>query len=371
MEDLAKCDSRWIISAKGDFVAHTLPILAGAVLAPLFWRYVPSDELPLWGYCIVVVFCDVGHVWTTIFRCYLDSIENRRRWVLYNLGPPLVFAATFVLHYFVSEAVCWTVIGYLAIFHFVRQQWGFLCLYRARAKDVEDARVDRVVHWAGVAGPVLLWHSDPSRGFDWFMREDSLPLRLPHSAQPFILAGWAAVLCGYCVRQLQLLRQGKCNAGKSLTMSYCWFTWAMGVLFPHKLIAVFFLNMFHAAPSYMITYYVCRNRWRDEKAPGLGERFIQWAVDPAPGRWVWYLMFFVVIASVEEVLWEALVWRDYFPEAFNFDLNPLGRSFCTALLVLPQTAHYFLDAFIWKLDSNPGLAYSYGLSVHRPRKQLQ
>eukprot|EP00756_Hemistasia_phaeocysticola_P054495 Hpha_TRINITY_DN30413_c0_g1::TRINITY_DN30413_c0_g1_i1::g.168024::m.168024 len=364
MEDLGRAESKWIFSAWGDFVAHTLPILAGAVLAPVFWKYVPPEDLPLWGYCIVVVFCDVGHVWTTIFRCYLDTAENKRRWVLYNVSPPVIFALTFAVHYWVSEAVCWTLIGYLAIFHFVRQQWGFLCLYRARARDVEDARVDRFVHWMGVLGPVGLWHADPHRGFDWFMRDDPFAFKLPQSTRPWILGLWCTTLLLYSIRQFTIQR----NPGKLLTMGYCWFTWAVGVLFPHKLISVFFLNMFHAAPSYMITYYVCRHRWANATPPTWGERFVKWAV--APGRWVWYLSFFVAIALVEEAMWESLVWRDYFPEAFTFELNPLGRSFFSSLLVLPQTAHYFLDAFIWKLDSNPGLAQHYGLSPFRSPKVL-
>eukprot|EP01062_Namystynia_karyoxenos_P083302 TRINITY_DN9567_c0_g1_i1.p1 TRINITY_DN9567_c0_g1~~TRINITY_DN9567_c0_g1_i1.p1 ORF type:complete len:370 (+),score=115.56 TRINITY_DN9567_c0_g1_i1:74-1183(+) len=369
MEDVSRKEQRWIFSPEGDFVAHTLPILAGVALAPFFWRYVGPDELPLWGYCIVVVFCDVGHVWTTLYRCYMDTAENRRRWVLYNVSPALIFAVTFAVHFWVSEAVCWTVIGYLAIFHFVRQQWGFLCLYRARAHDTSDARVDRVVHWIGAAGPILLWHADPYRRFDWFMRDDDFPVRLPEGTKPYTLALWAAALFLYGGWQCALLARGKCNVGKAVTMAYCWFTWAAGVLCPHKLLAVFFLNMFHAAPSYMVTYYVCRNKWRTEEPPGLAERFIKWSV--APGNWVWYLLFFVLIASVEEALWEALIWRDYFPDLFTFELNKFGRSFFTALLVLPQTAHYFLDAFIWRLDSNPGIALHYGLSVARPAKQLR
>ena len=35
-----------------------------------------------------------------------------------------------------------------------------------------------------------------------------------------------------------------------------------------------------------------------------------------------------------------------------------------------QITHYFLDAFIWKIDSNPGLSDYYGLTYTTPTKAL-
>ena len=38
------------------------------------------------------------------------------------------------------------------------------------------------------------------------------------------------------------------------------------------------------------------------------------------------------------------------------DLDGWQRSFAVAVVNLPQMVHFFLDAFIWKMDgSNPGL----------------
>ncbi|KAJ9471086.1 hypothetical protein DIPPA_09702 [Diplonema papillatum] len=369
MQDVTQDDRKWIFSARLDFIAHVLPVLAGLALGPLFWRFVEPNELPLWGYLVIVVFCDVGHVWGTIFRTYLDTEENGRRWALYNLSPVALFAGMFLVHYTVSEAYFWMFVGYLAIFHFIRQQWGFLCLYRARAGEADGRMADCLVHLAGALGPILWWHSSPDREFDWFMRDDPFLVRIPPEVgKPVAVALWGAALGVYCVMQVAAYRAGTWNEGKCACMAGCWVTWAFGVLFPHKLVALLFLNMFHAAPSYMIVYFTARNKWRLQKPPTDAERFVRWCT--LPGRWPYYLAFFVTIAVVEEVIWELFIWRDYFPDVAKFELTPLGKSFFTALLSLPQVVHYFLDAFIWKIESNPGLSDHLGLTYTVPTKKL-
>eukprot|EP01060_Flectonema_neradi_P015674 TRINITY_DN22320_c0_g1_i1.p1 TRINITY_DN22320_c0_g1~~TRINITY_DN22320_c0_g1_i1.p1 ORF type:complete len:380 (+),score=25.04 TRINITY_DN22320_c0_g1_i1:39-1142(+) len=367
MEDPTVAEKKYIFSKNMDMVAHVLPIIAGAVVAPFMWMYVDKNSMPLWGYLFIVVFCDVGHVWGTIFRCYLDTAENKRRWALYNLTPVAVFVTTFVLHYWVSVGLCWMVIGYIAIFHFIRQQWGFLCLYRARAGESTDYNIDRMAHLSGALCPILLWHSDRDRTFDWFMREDPFLVSVPAGSYPFIVACYACIFVAYYARAYAC---GKIALSpmKYLVMSFCWLTWLIGILLPHKLIAVFFLNMFHAAPSYMIVFFTARNKWSIHEPPTDAERLIKYLVKP--GNWWVYLLFFVVIAVIEESLWEAFVWRDYFPNSFTFEVNHLGKSFFTSLLSLPQTTHYVLDAFIWKLSQNPGLGDYYGLTYTVPVKDL-
>eukprot|EP01061_Rhynchopus_euleeides_P015554 TRINITY_DN26512_c0_g1_i1.p2 TRINITY_DN26512_c0_g1~~TRINITY_DN26512_c0_g1_i1.p2 ORF type:complete len:390 (+),score=109.23 TRINITY_DN26512_c0_g1_i1:69-1172(+) len=367
MEDVTRAESRWIFSAELDFWAHAMPIIAGCILAPFMWYRVGREELPLWGYAIVVVFCDVGHVWGTLFRCYLDTEENGRKWLLYNASPVAIFALTFFIHYAWSESAFWMLVGYTAIFHFIRQQWGFLCLYRARAKESKGRLVDRIVHAVGALAPIVAWHADTARSFDWFMRDDPFLVRLPEGCRQAALCVWLATAAAYAAYQVSLGPAGR-NLVKVGVMGCCWLTWAVGILCPHKLIAVFFLNMFHAAPSYMIVFFTARNKFRVKPPPTDAERLMIYLT--RPGAWPLYIAFFVAIAVVEEVFWEAFVWRDYFPDLFTFEMNALGNSFFTALLSTPQVTHYFLDAFIWKLESNPGLSDYYGLTYTAAAKSL-
>eukprot|EP01063_Lacrimia_lanifica_P018734 TRINITY_DN25645_c0_g1_i1.p1 TRINITY_DN25645_c0_g1~~TRINITY_DN25645_c0_g1_i1.p1 ORF type:complete len:394 (+),score=144.63 TRINITY_DN25645_c0_g1_i1:74-1183(+) len=369
MEDATRVDNEWIFSPTLDMWAHLAPIVAGCLLAPFMYAYVPPDSMPLWGYLIVVVFCDVGHVWGTIFRCYLDTEENSRRWGLYNVAPFVIFAAMLFTHYAWSEAYFWMAVGYFALFHFVRQQWGFLCLYRARKGERDGAALDRFVHTVGAVAPMVVWHADPNRSFDWFMREDPFLIRFPQYMQAVAVSVWLLTLVAYAATTVSKAAGGEgVNRGKVMTMAFCWLTWVIGILLPHKLIAVFFLNMFHAAPSYMIVFFTSRNKWRARAPPTQAEHLVKALT--APGSWYLYLAFFVAIALVEEALWEVFVWRDYFPQYIDFEMTRFGTSFFTSLLALPQVVHYFLDAFIWKLDSNPGLSDYYGLSYTTAAKAL-
>jgi hypothetical protein len=74
----------------------------------------------------------------------------------------------------------------------------------------------------------------------------------------------------------------------------------------------------------------------------------------------------LAFALAEEGAWDVLVWQRYLPEYADITLPALGEPWLSAVvatLALPQIVHYFLDAWIWKLDdSNPGLRSYLGLT---------
>src|SRR5687768_999019 len=88
------------------------------------------QETPPWAWIPAVVLCDVAHVWATAFRTYLDPKERSARARLFTVVPILGLLASVAL-YSVGAAVFWRALAYLAIFHFVRQQYGWVALYRA------------------------------------------------------------------------------------------------------------------------------------------------------------------------------------------------------------------------------------------------
>src|SRR6188474_1210858 len=97
---------------------------------PLGW----AAALPAWGWLVFVLAIDVTHVWTTIFRTYLDREELARRPRLYAAIPVGCFALGAALH-LGSERAFWRTLAYVAVFHFVRQQAGWVAVYRARAGE--------------------------------------------------------------------------------------------------------------------------------------------------------------------------------------------------------------------------------------------
>ena len=133
----------WLVSARWDVaVFGGSALLAFGLL--LFGQLTGALDgaIPAWAWIATVVFVDVAHVWATAYRVYLDPDEMRRRSALY-LGVPLAaYAAGVVLYSVGSASLFWRVLAYVAVVHFVRQQYGWVALYRRRLGG--RSRLDRV-----------------------------------------------------------------------------------------------------------------------------------------------------------------------------------------------------------------------------------
>ncbi|HYO73820.1 MAG TPA: hypothetical protein VEU33_47915, partial [Archangium sp.] len=70
-------------------------------------------ETPLWAWALFVVCVDVAHVWSTLFRTYLDGDELRRRPGLY-VAAPLAAYVLGVLAYLLSPGTFWRLFAYTA-----------------------------------------------------------------------------------------------------------------------------------------------------------------------------------------------------------------------------------------------------------------
>eukprot|EP00668_Euglena_longa_P030052 GGOE01037455.1.p1 GENE.GGOE01037455.1~~GGOE01037455.1.p1 ORF type:complete len:362 (+),score=98.65 GGOE01037455.1:60-1145(+) len=356
-----RAGDKWIFSAELDAVAFAVPIVVSYIAAPALWYGVEADGVPLAAHILLVVLLDVGHVWTTLFRTYLDSEERRRRPLLYGASPAVLFLLSFALHLW-SPRSFWTVLGYTAIFHFTRQFYGWLALCKGRNAEHWDWTLDKCAIYAGSVFPCALWHADDTRWFDWFQRDDPFPVPLPPALRPYLLATYVTFLLGYTARQVQLGLQGRFNHRKALLVLACHVTWAVGILVPHRVISLCFLNLIHAIPSYMVIFFCCKNKWATHQPQAWTDRFVRWMCTPAhvPA----YLALFFVLGACEELLWDALVWHDYLPVAALPELGDVGLSFATAALALPQALHYWLDTYIWKMGphQNPGLRSHLGLA---------
>ena len=84
--------SPWIVSARFDLAAFTLPcLLALAFGAIATWTGIagPGGQAPAWAWVLLVLGVDVAHVHGTTVRTYLDPFELRRRPALYAIAPTL------------------------------------------------------------------------------------------------------------------------------------------------------------------------------------------------------------------------------------------------------------------------------------------
>jgi hypothetical protein len=298
------------------------------------------EATPDWAWVPLVLLVDVAHVWSTAYRTYLDPVELRRRPLLYGLTPPLAFAGAW-LAYRMGERTFWRLLAYFAIFHFVRQQYGWVVLYRARAGERHGAWLDGATIYAATLWPMAYWHAHAPRRFDWFVSGDILPLwpRLADATLPV----YAALLVAYAVRSARAWLAGRANPGKDAVVLTTAVTWLVGIVLFDSDFAFTATNVFaHGVPYIALVFFYVRDQQRIGYG---GPAFAQ--------RAAWFLGLLWLIAYAEELVWDRAVWQEHawlFGEPWSVGA---AKEWLVPLLVLPQLSHYVLDGFIWKRGKNP------------------
>jgi hypothetical protein len=335
--------ARWLFSRSVD-----LGVFLGSAVLSLVLLWVGAlagvlyDDSPDWVWIPCVLLVDVAHVYSTGFKVYLDGEELRRRPVLYTLLPLLGFAVAFLVYGFLGPLGFWRALAYLAVFHFVRQQYGWVALYRGRCGEY-----DRLGHWLDAATiyaatlyPLLYWHAHLPRRFWWFVAGD-FSIRAPLALVAALAPVYWMLLAAYAARSLVAWAKGRANPGKDVvvaTTSVCWYVGIVG--FDSDYAFTVTNVLIHGIP-YLALIYVGGRR-RAEAAPGtVVGRFFAKGVVPFLAT-LWLLAYF------EEMLWDRAVWQDrsWFFGA-SWDLG-IFHALIVPLLALPQIVHYTLDGFVWR-----------------------
>ena len=87
----------WLFSAPLDLALLYLPVWAVWLLCFGLEPEILARPLPLWVWAVFIVGIDVAHVWSTLFRTYLDREEFGLHRPLLLYTPWLVFALAFAV----------------------------------------------------------------------------------------------------------------------------------------------------------------------------------------------------------------------------------------------------------------------------------
>jgi hypothetical protein len=347
----APARATWLFGRRTDLFAFVGPVVV-ALLFVLFGKAVGLRSTPAWAFVLCVVMVDVAHVHATAFRVYLDPVELRRRPAL-HLGVPIAaYAAGVALHLHGGALLFWRVLAYVAVFHFVRQQWGWVAMYRARARETEDRWLDfAAVHVAAIY-PLIVWHARLPRRFSWFLRGDFVPGLVDGTLVAIARPIWLGVLFLFLARQVQLFATRRSvNVGKCIVISSTFFLWWLGIVALDDDWSFTVTNVLpHGVPYFVLLFTYARRRYRKGEPPAKVASAIL-----RGGLFVAYGVL-VLLALVEEGLWDRFVWHDHellFGEGTV--LSPRVLAFIVPLLALPQAVHYALDGFVWRRAQNPGL----------------
>lgn len=337
----------WILSPLGDALAFGGSVAAALALIAWFAARGQLDEpvSPLLFFLLVACI-DVGHVYATAFRVYLDRAELRRRPGLYFGLPLLAYGAGVMLHSH-GPLVFWRALAYLAVFHFVRQQWGWLAIARKKAAETADFQLDRAAIYACTLYPLLHWHTHLPAPFDWFLAGDFAAL--PPWLEPLGFLLHAAILGAFALRQIQRLASGQTvNWAKIQIVVTTWIAWFVPIVWLRSDLAFTALNVLAHGVPYLAFVWQLERR-RHAHSPGR----LAWLFSPRLA--LAFLALLALVGALEEWLWDRAVWHEngaIFPGPEWFP-GPTWLGFLVPLLALPQATHYLLDGWIWRSNARP------------------
>lgn len=342
----AAAQSKWLFSREIDLSVFLGSAVVSLLLLAIGWRLgILNEESPDWTWITAVLLIDIAHVWSTSFRVYFDGEEFRRRAWLYTLVPLFGYAVGVAL-YSEGELVFWRALALLAVFHFVRQQYGWVALYRRKLGETSGWTwwIDAAAVYLATLYPLAFWMTNLPRKFEWFVADDFFAL--PGMVETVLFPVYALALAAYFAKSVYQYRAtGFLNPGKDIvvaTTAVCWYT---GIVFFNSDYAFTVTNVIiHGVPYFALIYFYAKRR-RETASPVYRKLSSNWLV---------FLATLWALAYAEELVWHRGVWHEKnWLFGGNWDLGDL-KIFLVPLLAIPQLTHYVLDGFIWRRRSNEG-----------------
>ena len=340
-------NNKWLFSREIDLSVFLGSAVVSLLLLVLGWRIgILNDESPEWTWVSAVLLIDVAHVWATSFRVYFDAEEFKRRVWLYSLVPIFGYAVGVAL-YSEGELVFWKALALTAVFHFVRQQYGWVALYRRKLGETSDWTwwIDTAAVYLATIYPLAFWMTRLPRNFEWFVQNDFIGL--PRIVETILFPLYVSALTAYFAKSIYLyFAKGFLNIGKDIIVATTAVCWYVGIVYFNSDYAFTVTNVIiHGVPYFALIYFYARSRREN------ASRFYR----TISANWLVFLATLWALAYTEELFWHRGVWHEKeWLFGADWSLENL-KVYLVPLLALPQLTHYVLDGFIWRRKSNEGL----------------
>jgi len=363
----------WLRSSAWDLLYIISPAFITSVLAIVFKeQFENMRNLPLWAWVCLVLFVDVAHVYATLFRTYFDKRALANNATLLTTIPIACWGAGALL-YSVDGLLFWRVLAYLAVFHFIRQQYGFLALYSRNdsAQLRKFGFIDGAFVYLATLYPLLYWHTNLPRNFNWFVEGDFVS-SMPRAFAEVALALYLIVAFIYTAKEIWSVKTiGTLNVPKNLILFGTALSWWIAIVSVNSDMTFTMVNVISHGVPYMALIWLYQQRsmqkadaahssqiaaTRDSSQGSFAQRALRILSCSVPA----FVIFLIALAYAEEGLWDGFVWREHLSvfAPFNFLPQITDKSFLALLvpfLALPQSTHYVLDGFIWKVKKRSSI----------------
>jgi hypothetical protein len=335
----------WLFSREIDLTVFLGSAAASLLLLAIGWRLgILNNESPEWTWVSAVLFIDVAHVWSTSFRVYFDKEELKRRFWLYILVPVFGYSIGVAL-YSEGELTFWKVLAAVAVFHFVRQQYGWVALYRRKLRETDSWTwwIDASAIYLASIYPLAFWMTRLPRNFEWFVQNDFVSI--PTVIEKILFPIYVAAIVSYFTKSIhQYATTGFVNIGKDIVVATTIMCWYVGIVYFNSDYAFTVTNVvIHGVPYFALIYVYAQFK---RESSGRVYRTLS-------HNWLVFLATLWAIAYIEELFWNRGVWHEH-NWLFGSDWDwQAAKTYLVPLLALPQLTHYVLDGFIWRRKNNP------------------
>ncbi|MFY9309650.1 MAG: hypothetical protein WAQ28_11440 [Bacteroidia bacterium] len=345
----------WILSPVFDTVFILFPPFACLLIIFLFpGLFDTAGTENEWIWFLLVVCIDVGHVYSTIYRTYMDKETISKNKLLFYLSPVAIYFVCVLMHS-MNPLFFWRGMAYLAVFHFIRQQYGFLRLYsRKEQQSLFYRSMDTITIYAATLYPLVYWHLQGKQQFNWFVDNDFVYINQPWLIPVFQII-YVLVLLLYIAKEVHgFIKSRQINIPKNILVAGTVLSWYIGIVYLKGDLTFTLLNVVsHGVPYYALVWaFGNKQQQQANDKPSRIKLFFK------PQNILLFLGFLLLLAYMEELLWDGFVWKEHtmvFPTtAFLPDISDSKSlmSLLVPLLALPQLLHYFIDGFIWKIKKD-------------------
>lgn len=332
----------WIHKKQTDVVFILLPPFFITLIVLLFNEKlaVIQDNYSFLTWLIFIVFIDVAHVYASLFKTYLNKTEVSKHKKLFTLVPCICLLLS-IAAFIVSKDFFWSILAYIAVFHFIRQQYGFMRLYsRNEPKNRFKLLFDKIVIYNATVFPMLFWFLNPDRNFNWFVSNEFLQSNQPQITNILFIC-FVIIFTTYLVSLVYgFVKTKQFNVPKNLLISGTYISWYLGIVhYNNELIFTAFNVVSHGIPYMALVYFkeIKPNKKGSFYLPFFKTKYLV----------VIFLLILLGLAFLEELIWELTVWEEHFHFP-KFYISDNLYFIWIPILTLPQLTHYVLDGFIWK-----------------------
>jgi hypothetical protein len=319
----------WIFSPKTDICVFWLPVAVAYICSFIFGALQEPPAISSINFLFGLAIFDAGHVLATTGPVFRRKSEGK----LFAFRLGLILMTLFTLgSYLISRQLFFSIVAPLAVFHVMKQQYGWLMLSRRTFAEPLSTRLwDQVLLWNVMLAPVLWWLSPMSAAEKSYYMPKDFSFIVPSFVAQGALVLYVFINVAYVIhifRSKDALNWGKLSL---LMATGLWFFTL--IFFPSKI--AFFASLFYAHGIAYILY-----SQRD---------FAATQFTKMKGKWVPFvqifakksLLFFIVVAAI------GFVWRVGGTVAYKtFDVS--SGSLIEFALWYPLLVHYYFDSFIWR-----------------------